>query len=125
MASPEGLATMDSGGDLVEANRRSRDNLWVRMTRRMPFTLNTIVLLPLLRSLPISTGASIVAALISLTGLDFGVLGLGHPETAADDLVAWMMSFSVAVPVCWAAYMVLAFWTWATGFLKYRQERRS
>jgi len=91
----------------------------------MPFTLNTIVLLPLLRSLPISTGASAVATLISMTGLDLGVLSLGHPETAADDLVAWMMSFSVAVPVCWAAYMILALWTWARGFVRNWQERRS
>ena len=96
-----------------------------RMTRRMPFTLNTIVLLPLLRSLPISSAASIAATLVAMTGLDVGLLGLGHPETAADDLVAWLMSFSVAVPVCWAGYMVMSLWTWATGFLRHWRQDRS
>jgi len=91
----------------------------------MPFTLNTIVLLPLLRSLPVSTAASIAATLVAMTGLDVGLLGLGHPETAADDLVAWLMSFSVAVPVCWAGYMVMALWTWTTGFLTHRRQGRS
>ena len=91
----------------------------------MPFTLNTMVLLPLLRSLPVSSAASIAGTLVAMTGLDAGLLGLGHPETAADDLVAWLMSFSVAVPVCWGGYMVMAFWAWASGFVKHRRERRS
>jgi hypothetical protein len=91
----------------------------------MPFTLNTMVLLPLLRSLPISGGASVVATLVAMTGLDFGLMGLGHPETAADDLVAWMMSFSVAVPVCWAGYMATNFWLWATGFVRHWRQSRS
>ena len=95
------------------------------MAGRIPFTLNTMVLLPLLRSLPFSGAASVAATLISMTGLDFGVLGLGHPETAADNFVAWMMSFSVLVPVCWGAYMVLAFWQWANGFIGHLRSRRS
>lgn len=84
----------------------------------MPFTLNTMVLVPLLRSLPISGAASVIAALVAMSGLDFGVLGLGHPETAADDLVAWIMSFNVAAPVCWGAYMVIHVWTWAVQRLR-------
>jgi len=91
----------------------------------MPFTLNTIVLLPLLRSLPLSGAASIAATLVAMTGLDFGLMGLGHPETAADDLVAWLMSFSVVVPACWAGYMIMSLWTWATGFLRHRRRDRS
>jgi len=91
----------------------------------MPFTLNTMVLLPLLRSLPVSSAAAIAGTLVAMTGLDAGLLGLGHPETAADDLVAWLMSFSVAVPVCWAGYMVMALWTWSSGFIKHLRERRS
>jgi ABC-type dipeptide/oligopeptide/nickel transport system permease component len=95
------------------------------MPGRIPFTLNTMVMLPLLRSLPLSGAASVAATLISMTGLDFGILGLGHPETAADDFVAWMMSFSVLVPACWAAYMALAFWQWATGFIGHLRSPRS
>ena len=91
----------------------------------MPFTLNTMVLLPLLRSLPVSGAASVVAALVSMTGLDFGLMGLGHPETAADDLVAWMMSFSVAVPVFWGAYMCTTAWTWAAQWLRAFTKARS
>ena len=88
------------------------------MSGRMPFTFNAMVLVPLLRSLPVSGAASVVAALVAMTGLDFGVLGLGHPETAADDLVAWIMSFNVAAPVCWIAYMVIHAWTWAAQWLR-------
>jgi len=39
----------------------------------MPFTLNTIVLLPLLRSLPISSAASIAATLVAMTVTAEGV----------------------------------------------------
>jgi ABC-type dipeptide/oligopeptide/nickel transport system permease component len=88
------------------------------MSGRMPFTLNTMVLLPLLRSLPASGAVSVVAALTAMTGLDFGVMGLGHPETAADDLVAWMIAFNVAVPFFWGVYVVTNAWTWATQWLR-------
>lgn len=74
-----------------------------------------MVLLPLLRSLPVSSGVSLVAALASTTGLDFGVLRLGHPDTAADALVASMMAFSVAVPVFWSLYMVSNGVKWLTA----------
>jgi ABC-type dipeptide/oligopeptide/nickel transport system permease component len=96
------------------------------MPRRMPFTLNSIVLLPLLQSLPASTAASVLVALVSMTtGLDFGFMNLARSETAADALVAWMMSFSVAAPACWAGYMAVNIWKWAAGFIRYLQQRRS
>ena len=74
-----------------------------------------MVLLPLLRSLPASSGVSIVAALASATGVDFGVLRLGRPDTAADVLVASIMAFSIAVPVLWAGYMVSHAFRWLTA----------
>ena len=80
---------------------------------RMPWNLNTIVLLPLLRAIPGAGGVSIVGTLVAMTGLDFGLLGLGHPETAADDLVAWMMTFSAALPVCWVYYIGVHVWQWS------------
>lgn len=79
----------------------------------MPFNLNTIILLPLLRAMLPAGGVSLVSTLVAMTGLDGGLMGLGHPETAADDLVAWMMSFSVATPVFWGWYVVQHTWTWA------------
>jgi ABC-type dipeptide/oligopeptide/nickel transport system permease component len=94
------------------------------MSRPIPFTFNAMVLLPLLRSIPTSAAASVVATLLAMTGLDFGLLGLGHPETAADDLVAWIMSFSVAVPGCWAVYLLMNFWTWLNSFLAHRRRTR-
>lgn len=81
---------------------------------RMPWNLNTIVLLPLLRAIPGAGGVSVVGTLVAMTGLDFGLLGLGHPETAADDLVAWMMSFSAALPVCWLYYIGVHVRQWST-----------
>jgi hypothetical protein len=80
----------------------------------MRFTFNTMVLLPLLRSVPASTAISVVAVLVAVIGLDFGLLRLGRPETAADLVVAWMMAFSVATVVLWCVYMVTNFWTWVT-----------
>jgi ABC-type dipeptide/oligopeptide/nickel transport system permease component len=88
------------------------------MAPRIPFTFNAMVLVPLLRSLPVSGAVSVVATLVAMTGLDFGLMGLGHPETAADDVVAWVMSFSVAVPVIWGAYMLINLWKWADGLLR-------
>lgn len=79
---------------------------------RMPWNLNTIVLLPLLRAIPGAGGVSVVGTLVAMTGLDFGLLGLGHPETAADDLVAWMMAFSATLPVCWVYYIGMHVWQW-------------
>lgn len=87
----------------------------------MRFTFNTMVLLPLLRSLPASFTASLLATVTAMTGLDFGLLGLGHPETAADDMVAWLMSFSAAVPALWGIYMATNFYAWAAGvFARHR-----
>ncbi len=86
----------------------------------MRFTFNTMVLLPLLRSLPASLGASLVGTLAAMLGLDAGLLGLGHPETAADDIVAWLMSFSAAVPGLWVAYMATNFYRWVVGALARR-----
>ena len=94
------------------------------MARRMPFTLNSIVLLPVLQALPVATAASFIATVTAMTGLDFGLLQLGHPETAADALVAWLMSFSAAAPVCWAGYMGVNFWKWAVGFRQHLRQRR-
>lgn len=85
------------------------------VARRGPFTLNSMLLLPLLRSLPVSSGVSLVAAFASLTGLDFGALRLGRPDTAADALVASMMAFSVAVPVFWGVYVVSNGVKWLTA----------
>lgn len=85
------------------------------VARRGPFTLNSMVLLPLLRSLPLSSGVSLAAAFASTTGLDFGMLRLGRPDTAADALVASMMAFSVAVPVLWAVYMASNGVKWLTA----------
>lgn len=79
----------------------------------MPFNLNTIILLPLLRAMVPASGVSVVSTLVAMAGLDGGLMGLGHPETAADDLVAMMMSFSVAAPVFWGWYVVQHTWTWA------------
>ena len=92
--------------------------------RPFRFTLNTMVLLPLLRSLPPSFTVSTGAALAAMTGLDFGLLGLGHPETAADDLVALLMAFSVVLPFLWVAYMAANAWNWAAGVLEARRQRR-
>lgn len=91
----------------------------------MPFTFNTMVLLPFLRSLPVSGAVSLVVVLIALTGLDFGLLRLGRPETAADVLVAWMMSFSVATPVFWGVYMVTNAWKWVAVTLRLRSRRQT
>jgi hypothetical protein len=91
----------------------------------MPFTLNTIVLLPFLRSLLPATGLSVAMTLLATTGLDFGLMQLGHPETAADELVALMMSFSIASPVLWVVYMVAALWQWTTSFFAWRRRRES
>jgi len=91
----------------------------------MRFTFNTMVLLPLLRSLPASFGASVAATLVAMLGLDFGLLGLGHPETAADDIVAWLMSFSAAVPALWVVYMATNFYTWVVGALARRGSTRT
>lgn len=90
----------------------------------MRFTFNTMVLLPLLRSLPASFGASLVTTVVAMLGLDFGLLGLGHPETAADDIVAWLMSFSAAVPALWAVYMATNFYAWAVAALARRGTTR-
>ncbi|MEQ1728277.1 MAG: hypothetical protein ABL982_07830 [Vicinamibacterales bacterium] len=86
----------------------------------MRFTFNTMVLLPLLRSLPASFGASLVGTIVAMLGLDVGLLGLGHPETAADDIVAWLMAFSAAVPVLWVAYMATNFYAWVVAALARR-----
>lgn len=91
----------------------------------MRFTFNTMVLLPLLRSLPASFGASLCATLVAALGLDFGLLGLGHPETAADDIVAWLMSFSAAVPTLWAVYMTTNFYAWVVGVLERRRAHHA
>ena len=90
----------------------------------MRFTFNTMVLLPLLRSLPASLGVSLVTTLAAALGLDFGLLGLGHPETAADDIVAWLMSFSAAGPVMWVAYMAANFYAWVVAALARRGTTR-
>jgi len=96
------------------------------MSGRIPFTLNSMVLLPLLRSLPFASGASVVATLVSMLGLDFGFLGLGHPETAADQLVALMMAFSVSAPASWAVFLCLNAWEWAVGAVRhYKAQRRT
>ncbi|MEQ1912828.1 MAG: hypothetical protein ABMA15_28690 [Vicinamibacterales bacterium] len=87
------------------------------MPARIPFTLNSMVLLPLLRSLPAASVASIVATLISMTGFDFGRLHLGRPDTAADQLVALLQSFSIAAPGFWALYLVVNAWNWSVGFV--------
>lgn len=89
------------------------------MPARIPFTLNTMVLLPLLRSLPAASLASIVATLVSMTGLDFGRLHLGRPDTAADQLVALLQSFSIAAPAFWGVYLVVNAWHWAVGFVQH------
>ncbi len=81
----------------------------------MPFNLNTIILLPLLRAMPPSAGVSLATTLLAMTGLDGGLMGLGHPETAADDLVAWMMSFCVSAPFFWVWYIAKHTWAWAAG----------
>lgn len=81
----------------------------------MPWNLNTIVLLPLLRAIPGAGGVSVIGTLAAMTGLDFGLLGLGHPETAADDLVAWMMAFSAALPVFWVYFIGVHVWQWFTA----------
>ncbi|MFN7980499.1 MAG: hypothetical protein U0Q11_01445 [Vicinamibacterales bacterium] len=94
------------------------------MSGRIPFTLNSMVLLPLLRSLPAAAVASIVATLISMLGMDFGLLRLGRPDTAADQLVALMMAFSVSAPSFWAVFLCLNFWEWAVGFVRHYQNRR-
>lgn len=91
----------------------------------MPFTLNTMVLLPLLRSMPPAAGLSVVMLLAAMTGLDFGALGLGRPETAADELVALMMSFSIAAPAMWAVYLVVNAYRWAVGLFRPRSPHDS
>ena len=93
------------------------------MQGRVPFTFNAMVLLPFLRSLPPAMGVSFVMLLAAMTGLDFGMLGLGRPETAADELVALMMCFSVASPVLWGVYLVVNAFNWASGFLDSRSSR--
>ncbi len=94
------------------------------MSGRIPFTLNSMVLLPLLRSLPAATIASVVATLISMLGLDFGLLRLGRPDTAADQLVALMMAFSVSAPAFWGLFLALNAWEWAVGFVRHYKNRR-
>ena len=94
------------------------------MPARIPFTLNTMVLLPLLRSLPAAGVASIVATLISMTGLDFGRLHLGRPDTAADELVALLQSFSISAPAFWALYFVANAWKWSVEFVQHHLGRR-
>lgn len=94
------------------------------MSGRIPFTLNAMVLLPLLRSLPAAGLSSLAATLVCMTGLDAGYLGLGHPETAADQLVALMMSFSVTAPVFWAVFLATNAWAWAVGFVRHLNSRR-
>jgi ABC-type dipeptide/oligopeptide/nickel transport system permease component len=83
-----------------------------------------MVLLPLLRSLPAARVASVIATLISMTGLDFGRLHLGHPDTAADELVALMMAFSVSAPAFWVLFLALHAWEWAVGFVRHLQNSR-
>ncbi len=94
------------------------------MSARIPFTLNSMVLLPLLRSLPAAAVASVVATLISMLGLDFGLLRLGRPDTAADQLVALMMAFSVSAPSFWGVFLCLNAWEWATGFIRHHMSQR-
>ena len=94
------------------------------MPARIPFTLNSMVLLPLLRSLPAASLASIVATLISMTGLDLGSLHLGRPDTAADQLVALLQSFSIAAPAFWALYLLMNAWKWSVGFVQHRLGSR-
>ena len=89
------------------------------MPARIPFTLNSMVLLPLLRSLPAASAASIVATLVSMMGLDFGSLHLGRPDTAADQLVALLQSFSIAAPAFWALYLIVNAWRWGVGFVQH------
>ena len=103
---------------------RSIEILVDHMAGRIPFTLNSMVLLPLLRSLPAAGVASVAAALVSMTGLDFGRLHLGRPETAADELVALMMAFSIAAPAFWALFLGIHAWQWAVGFVRHRMDRR-
>jgi hypothetical protein len=95
------------------------------MRRRIPFTFNAMVLLPFLRSLVPATGVSVAMLLAAMTGLDFGVLGLGRPETAADELVALMMAFSVASPILWAVYLAVNAFNWAAGALASRSPRQT
>jgi hypothetical protein len=83
-----------------------------------------MVLLPLLRSLPAASVASIVATLVSMTGLDFGSLHLGQPDTAADELVALLQSFSIAAPSFWALYLVANAWKWSVGFVQHHLGNR-
>ena len=94
------------------------------MPARIPFTLNSMVLLPLLRSLPAAGAASIAATLISMTGFDFGRLHLGRPDTAADQLVALLQSFSIAAPGFWALYLVVNVWKWTVGFVQHHLGNR-
>ena len=94
------------------------------MPARIPFTLNSMVLLPLLRSLPAAIVGSIVATLISMTGFDFGILHLGRPDTAADQLVALLQCFSIAAPGFWALYLVVNAWKWAAGFVQHHLGSR-
>lgn len=68
---------------------------------------------------------SVVMLLAAMTGLDFGILGLGRPETAADELVALMMAFSIASPILWAVYLLFNLFTWASGFIASRSSRES
>ena len=89
------------------------------MPGRIPFTLNTMILLPLLRSLPTATVASLVATLVSMTGLDFGRLHLGRADTAADALVALVMSFIVSVLGFWALFAAVNAYNWAVGFVQH------
>lgn len=95
------------------------------MPARIPFTLNSMVLLPLLRSLPAAGAASIAATLISMTGFDFGRLHLGRPDTAADQLVALLQSFSIAAPGFWALYLVVNAWKWTVGFVQHLGNRQT
>jgi len=93
--------------------------------RRMRFTFNTMVLLPLLRSLPAATVLAVLMVLCATLGLDFGLLRLGRVDTAADELVALMMAFSVSVPALWAVYMVTNAWTWAIRAIRAHRSSRS
>ena len=93
--------------------------LCATMPGRIPFTFNTMVLLPLLRSLPAASVASVVATLVSMTGLDFGRLHLGRPDTAADQLVAFVMAFIGCVLGFWALFCCVNAYNWAVGFAQY------
>lgn len=91
----------------------------------MPFTFNTMILVPFLRSLLPAAGVSVAVLGAAMTGIDFGILGLGRPETAADELVALMMAFSIASPALWAIYVLLNAFNWVVSVLTSRSTHES